>query len=67
MPLSDSDIQWIGYVAGKDITPQAQADAEARAAQKEAFLKDQLTASLGAVGAEIDSAMDLVIENREIN
>lgn len=65
MPLSDSDIQWIGYVAGKDINPQAQADAEARAAQKAAFLKDQLNASLDAVGAEIDSAMDLVIENRE--
>lgn len=65
MPLSESDIQWIGVIAGKDISAASQAAAEARAAQKDTFLKDQLGASLSAAQTEIDRAMGLVIENRE--
>lgn len=64
MALSDSDIQWIGYVAGQNITAQTQADADARAAARDAFLAQELAQNLENVSGEIDAAMGLVIENR---
>ncbi|GAA6199308.1 hypothetical protein [Aquicoccus sp. SU-CL01552] len=64
MPLSDAEITWIGFVAKRDLAVEMAA-AEQRAAQKKAFLEDQLGASLAATHDEIDRAMGLVIENRE--
>lgn len=63
MALTDVEIQWINYVSGQNIDPAAQAAAEKKQADKEAFLATQMAGPMADLTAGLDDAMDLTIVN----
>ncbi|WP_428927795.1 hypothetical protein [Marinibacterium sp. SX1] len=66
MALSEAEITWINWVAGKGISQQSQDDQMERTAARDGFLTGVLGAQLSAVSGEIDAAQSRITAKREV-
>ncbi|MAC80431.1 MAG: hypothetical protein CML66_20465 [Rhodobacteraceae bacterium] len=66
MPLSEAEIAWINWVAGKGISQQDQDAQHKRSKARDSFLTDVLGGQLTAVSGDIDKAQEKIVARREI-